>query len=131
MRLWLALGLSASQSGVAGPVVVPVNTVAPVVSGTATISSLLSVTNGTWTNSPTGYTYQWQRYNGTVAGWVNIGGATANTYTLVTADAACRSAPWLRLRMGWAFCSASGIEHHYRREGDSGVRQSGRALVAG
>jgi hypothetical protein len=60
----------------------PANTVAPAVTGTAVVGSLLSCTTGTWTGSPTiTYTYQWKR-NG-----VNIGGATASTYTLVQADA--------------------------------------------
>jgi len=59
----------------------PVNTVAPVVSGTATVGQVLSTTNGTWTGTATiTYTYQWQR-NG-----VNIATATASTYTLVVAD---------------------------------------------
>ena len=60
----------------------PVNTVAPVVSGTATVGELLSTTDGTWTGAPPiTFTYQWQR-NGS-----NIGSATASTYTLVAADA--------------------------------------------
>jgi hypothetical protein len=60
----------------------PVNTVAPVVSGTATVGQTLSTTNGTWTGTATiTYTYQWQR-NG-----VDIGSATSSTYTLVNADA--------------------------------------------
>jgi hypothetical protein len=58
----------------------PSNTALPVASGTGTVGQVLSVTNGTWTNSPTGYTYQWLR-----AG-ANIAAATAATYTLVAAD---------------------------------------------
>lgn len=59
----------------------PVNTVAPVVTGTATFGQTLSTTNGTWTGAPSPtFTYQWQR-SGT-----NISGATASTYTLVQAD---------------------------------------------
>ena len=59
----------------------PVNTVAPVASGTLTVGSTLSCTTGTWTNSPTGYAYQWLR-NG-----VNISGATSGSYVVVAADA--------------------------------------------
>jgi hypothetical protein len=44
------------------------------------IGTACSVTNGNWTGSPTGYTYQWTR-DGT-----NISAATAATYTLVAAD---------------------------------------------
>lgn len=58
----------------------PVNSVAPVASGTGTVGQVLSVTNGTWSNSPTDYAYQWRR------GAVLILGANASTYTLVAAD---------------------------------------------
>jgi len=59
----------------------PTNTVAPVVSGVPKTTRTLSVTNGTWINSPTSYTYQWQRNNST-----NIGGATSSTYVVQNAD---------------------------------------------
>ena len=58
----------------------PVNTVEPVVTGTTTLGSVLTTTNGTWTNSPTSYTYKWRR------GATFISGATSSTYTLVYAD---------------------------------------------
>lgn len=59
---------------------VPVNTVLPTISGTAQEGSVLTGTSGTWTNSPTGYTYQWLR------GSTPISGATNSTYTIVNAD---------------------------------------------
>ena len=59
----------------------PVNTVAPVVSGTATVGQTLSTTDGTWLGAPAPtFTYQWQRTG------VDIGGATSSTYVLVAAD---------------------------------------------
>jgi hypothetical protein len=58
----------------------PVNTVAPVVSGTAVVGQTLTTTNGTWTNSPSSFSYQWFR------GATQIG-TKASTYTLVSADA--------------------------------------------
>ena len=59
----------------------PANTVAPVVSGTATRGQTLSSTTGTWSGVPTPtFGYQWQRAGS------NIGGATSSTYTLVTDD---------------------------------------------
>lgn len=62
--------------------VAPVNTVAPLVTGTATVGQVLSVSNGIWTSTPTPtYAYQW--YRGSTA----TSGATASTYTLVFADA--------------------------------------------
>lgn len=52
----------------------------PVISGPAQEGQTLSSTNGSWTNSPTSFAYQWRR-NG-----VAIAGATGSTYTLVAAD---------------------------------------------
>ena len=39
----------------------PSNTTPPAVTGTPKVGQTLTVSNGTWTGSPTGYTYQWQR----------------------------------------------------------------------
>jgi hypothetical protein len=55
---------------------VPVNSVLPAITGTVQVGQTLSGSDGTWTNSPTGYAYQWLS-NGTP-----IGGATANTFLL-------------------------------------------------
>jgi hypothetical protein len=55
---------------------VPVNTVAPVVSGAAANGALLSCTTGTWNNSPNTYFYQWS------ANSVAISGSTSSTLTL-------------------------------------------------
>jgi hypothetical protein len=60
-----------------------VNTVAPVISGSTTLGSVLTTTDGTWTGTaPITFSYQWKR-NG-----ISIGGANASTYTLVVADSA-------------------------------------------
>ena len=61
----------------------PVNTVAPVISGGTYVGDVLTTTNGTWTGSPTSFTYVW--YSETTG--VPIPGATSSTYTLVEADA--------------------------------------------
>ncbi len=58
----------------------PVNTGAPVVSGTATLGAVLSVVNGTWTAEGGAFVYQWQR-NG-----ADIAGAVGATYTVALAD---------------------------------------------
>lgn len=63
---------------------VPVNSVAPVVSGTAQVGQTLSSTTGTWSNTPTSYAYQWQRSNG--GAYANISAATSSTYVPVTGD---------------------------------------------
>ena len=78
--------MEAWEAITSGPPPAPVNSTLPVISGTTTINSVLTSTNGTWTNSPTSYAYQWKR------GATNIG-TNANTYTLVafdsTADITC------------------------------------------
>ncbi|MCF6364123.1 MAG: putative Ig domain-containing protein [Gammaproteobacteria bacterium] len=79
---------SADQAGISTYIVVtnaaPVNTVLPVISGTAAVGSTLSSATGTWTDAdgdtPT-YSYQW-KVDGT-----NIVGATSSSYTLTTAEA--------------------------------------------
>lgn len=58
----------------------PVNTVAPVVTGLPADTEVLTTTNGAWTNTPTGYTYQWYRDG------VARSGETASTYTQVSGD---------------------------------------------
>lgn len=62
---------------------IPVNTVAPVISGATTLESILTTTNGTWIAKPTAtYEYQWKR-NGS-----NIVGARSQTYRLINDDGA-------------------------------------------
>ena len=70
-----------ARRGNAGPPPAPpANTAAPAVSGTPNYGQTLSVSNGSWTNSPTGYAYQWNR------GGTAITGETAGTHLVVTAD---------------------------------------------
>ena len=59
----------------------PVNTVAPVISGTTTLGSILTSTTGTWIGNPSPtFAYEWYR-NG-----LFIFGATSSTYTLMVGD---------------------------------------------
>jgi len=81
----------------------PVNTVEPVVSGTTTLGSVLTTTNGTWTNSPTSFTYKWRR------GASIISGATSSTYTLVYADSSASiSSEVTAINAGGSTAEASG-----------------------
>src|SRR6185312_9685008 len=65
----------------------PVNTVAPAISGTARDGSTLSVTQGTWTGTPSvTYAYQWRRCDSAGANCADIAGATAATYALTSSD---------------------------------------------
>lgn len=72
---------SANASVTINVVTVPVNSVAPVISGNLQFGQTLSTTDGTWSNTPISYAYQWKRDGG------SIGSATANTYVLVELDA--------------------------------------------
>jgi streptogramin lyase len=45
-----------------------------------------STTNGTWTNNPTSYAYQWERCNTEGKGCASISGATSSKYTPIKED---------------------------------------------
>jgi hypothetical protein len=82
---------SASQASsptgvVAGGGSAPVNTAPPTITGAAQQGQTLAAATGTWTNSPTSYTYQWQDCNSSGTGCVNIIGATNSTYTIASSD---------------------------------------------
>jgi hypothetical protein len=64
----------------------PQNTAAPTITGTAKEGSTLTAADGTWSNSPTSFTYQWQRCASDGTGCGDLAGATAKTYVLVAGD---------------------------------------------
>jgi hypothetical protein len=59
---------------------VPSNTAAPSISGTAELGGTLTCDPGSWSASPTGFTYQWYRDGAPIAG------ATGQTYVVQAAD---------------------------------------------
>ena len=69
-----------------GGVFPPVNSSVPVVAGTNRAGISLTSTNGSWTNSPTSYTYQWMSSATSGGTYTNIAGATASTYELGASD---------------------------------------------
>jgi hypothetical protein len=75
-------GTTSANSNTVGPIAQaePQNTAVPTISGTTTQGQTLTAANGTWTNSPSSYAYQWRRTG------VDIGGATSSTYLLDLAD---------------------------------------------
>jgi len=64
----------------------PQNTAPPTISGTPKQGSTLTANDGTWTGSPTAFSYQWQRCasDGTACGDITAG--TANTYVPTAGD---------------------------------------------
>src|SRR3954454_3953052 len=66
---------------------VPKNTDRPIVSGTPAVGKVLAVDKGTWTGSPTGYTYRWQRCDAdNIVSCGDIPGAPLAAYKLRTGD---------------------------------------------
>jgi hypothetical protein len=75
---------SAQTAVIPTPGSAPTNTSAPTITGTATVGNTLTAGNGSWSGSPTSYSYQWQDCaNGSCT---NISGATSSTYTIQTSD---------------------------------------------
>lgn len=67
-------------------VVIPVNAVAPVISGVNIPGNAQSSDHGTWSNTPTSYTYQWRvSDDASDTNGADIGAATSQSYTILTA----------------------------------------------
>ena len=64
----------------------PANTVPPSISGTPTVGQTLTASDGTWSNAPTSFAYQWLRCNGGGNNCNPVANGTQKTYTLVGAD---------------------------------------------
>src|SRR6266516_6546315 len=65
----------------------PSNTTLPTIAGTPTVGQTLTASDGTWSNSPTTFAYQWLRCNSGGNSCVSVANGTQKTYTLVGADA--------------------------------------------
>jgi hypothetical protein len=75
-----------SPTGVIANGAVPDDTVGPVVSGTTKVGSVLSTTNGSWTHSPTSFSYEWDRCDTSGSACRPVG-SNRTTYRLQSADA--------------------------------------------
>jgi hypothetical protein len=64
----------------------PSNTSPPTISGTLEQGKTLTASHGTWSNSPTTYSYRWQRCGADGTGCANIDNAASQKYTLMAAD---------------------------------------------
>jgi hypothetical protein len=85
--LLLLVGLLATGSAQAMQSAAPANTAPPTISGTPTVGQTLTAGDGTWSNTPTSFAYQWQRCNGGGNNCSDTANGTQKTYTLVGADA--------------------------------------------
>jgi len=68
------------------PVAAPSNTSLPTISGTPMERQTLAASTGTWSGTPTGYAYQWNRCDGLGGGCNAIAGANGQSYSVATAD---------------------------------------------
>jgi hypothetical protein len=64
----------------------PMNTARPVIAGSTAQGQVLGASSGSWTESPSSYTYRWQDCNIMGEGCTNVDGATASRYTLGSGD---------------------------------------------
>jgi hypothetical protein len=75
-------GFSQAKSSAA-----PVNTVEPIISGSAKVGNTLTASSGTWTSSSNvTYSYQWLRCDASGTGCSNIGGANTSHYQVKGGD---------------------------------------------
>ncbi len=84
---WNGAGAGSPANSAATAVVVegvPVSTSPPSISGDAVEGSTLTESNGSWTNNPASYSYQWEDCAGSVCS--PIAGATGQTYVLTAGD---------------------------------------------
>src|SRR5687768_13136431 len=72
-----------APSALAAP---PGNVTRPTITGTPAEGQTLTATDGTWTNNPTAFQYQWQRCRPDGLGCAAIAGATQKTYVVRSAD---------------------------------------------
>jgi hypothetical protein len=77
------LGAKWTVSGFPSP---PTNSAVPVITGTARTGQSLSATTGSWTGTPTSWSYKWQRSLTSGGSLIDIAGATNPTYTVSEFD---------------------------------------------
>src|SRR5262245_44718181 len=79
-----------SPVGSASTKAVPSNTVLPAITGTAAVGQTVSTSDGTWTGSPTSFTYEWLRCpsSGGLADGSDCAsiGVSTNNYAVATGD---------------------------------------------
>ena len=66
--------------------IAPTNTAIPVITGIVRNGETLTTSRGTWTSSPSSYTYQWKRASTVGGTYSNIPSATDRTFDLTAVD---------------------------------------------
>lgn len=83
-------GKGSAYASLVGPVAAPsaplFATVQPAASGTAAPGKAVTISTGTWSQTPSSYQYAWQRCNANGRLCTAIAGATGASYTVTTAD---------------------------------------------
>ena len=82
-------GSNTARSGptaVVAPSTAPQNTARPTITGDDRVGEELTAEEGTWTNSPTSFAYEWQRCDIDAASCLPVAGANGKTYGVRTAD---------------------------------------------
>src|SRR5690349_19216043 len=88
-KLAVVAAVAAAATGIFAAVAsaaAPTNTAPPTISGTAKSGEKLTANNGTWSNSPTSFTYQWQRCASDGRSCGDVNGATSQTYAVSSPD---------------------------------------------
>jgi hypothetical protein len=75
-----------APTGVVAASTAPQNTARPTVEGPAQVGETLTAEDGTWTNSPTAFAYEWQRCDIDAVSCAPVAGANGKTYGVRTAD---------------------------------------------
>ncbi|HET7567389.1 MAG TPA: hypothetical protein VFJ91_05315 [Gaiellaceae bacterium] len=78
---------TSAPSAVVASAAAPKNTALPAISGTVAVGEILTVSNGAWSGSPTGYAYAWSRCDANGNACATISGADGPQYKLTAADA--------------------------------------------
>lgn len=99
-----AAAARSAPTAVVQPSAAPQNTGRPTISGEATVGETLTANEGTWTNSPTSFSYQWQQCDIDRISCLPVVGATGKTYGIRAADVGFR----LRVRVTATNANGSG-----------------------
>src|SRR5207244_1252999 len=116
----------------------PRSLAAPTISGSPVVGQTLTSSTGTWTGSPSSFSYQWQRCDSAGASCASIAGASGESYPGSADDAGSSIRVSVTARNGFGTATAqsaptgvvagSGAPANTSLPAISGVAQSGQTL---